>query len=444
MARPTVPPWPAILAAALLAQAAYGAELPQLDGSETYLAEAAKGGEEPAADLTLREALALALRFNPALAAFSQEIRAAEAAVLQAGARPNPVLELAGENLANDRLRQGGDRTAALQIGQLIELGGKRGARVRLAETARGLAAWDYEAKRIDVLSRVSRQFIEVIAAQQAERLAAESAELAARVADAVEKRVRAGRVSPIEETKARLAASAARVELEQGRRQLDGARRALTALWANSTPRFLRAAGDLETFARLPAIERLTERVRNNPELARWSTEIAQRQATLDVQRAKRVPDITLSAGVKRFSQFNDQAYVVGVSIPIPVFDQNRGGILEAGRRRDKALLEQSAAESRLLSELAQSYYRIAAVRSEIDALRSSILPGARSAYDGVTRGYELGRFGILDVLDAQRTLFQAQSQYLRALAEYGRGVGELERLVGGPLDEAATGAVR
>ena len=95
----------------------------------------------------------------------------------------------------------------------------------------------------------------------------------------------------------------------------------------------------------------------------------------------------------------------------------------------------EQRAAQSRLSAELSDVYQRLTAVASEIDALRTSILSGATSAYDAATKGYQLGRFGILDILDAQRTLFQARAQFLRALSEYHRGAAELERLAGADL---------
>jgi cobalt-zinc-cadmium efflux system outer membrane protein len=391
-----------------------------------------------AAGLTLADALALALQRNPELAAFSQEVRAAEAAVLQAGALPNPVLELGGENLGNSRKAQAGDRTTTLQIGQLIELGGKRAARIRLAETGRDVAGRDYEAKRVEVLSLVAQRFVDVLAAQGRATLAAESVELAQQVADAVAKRVQAGKVSPVEETKARLAVASAQVELEQTRRELIAARQSLGALWDERRPRFQQAVGELARRVPLPDYEALAERLRGNPELVRWTTEIARRQAGVEAERAKAVPDVTVSAGVARFSQFSDQAYMVGVAIPLPLFDRNRGGILEANRRLDKAGDERRAAEARLLAELAQAYQRLAAIDKEIEVLGSTLLPGAQSAYEAATKGYRLGKFGFLDVLDAQRTLFQTRSQQLHALADYQRGTAEIERLVGGPLEAA------
>lgn len=390
---------------------------------------------EPA-ELTLRDALSLALQRNPELAAFSQEVRATEAAVLQAGVLPNPVLGFGADNLNNSRKAKAGDREASLQIGQLIELGGKRAARIRLAETGRDLANWDYEAKRIEVLTQVAQRFIGVLVSQNRETLAEESAGLARQVADAVGKRVQAGKVSPVEETKARLALASAEVELEQAKRERIAARQALGALWGEPNPRFRAALGDLDKLPPLPGYESLAERMRNNPQLARWTTEISRRQAGVEAERAQAVPDVTVSAGVTRFSQFDDRAYMVGISIPLPVFDRNRGGVLEASRRLDKAADERRAAEARLLTELAQAYQRLAAIDREIQTLRTILLPGAQSAFDAATKGYQLGKFGFLDVQDSQRTLFQTRLQHLRALADYQRGVSEIERLVGGPLE--------
>ena len=390
--------------------------------------------QEPA-ELTLRDALALALQRNSDLAAFGKERSAAEAAILQAGVLPNPVLEIAGDNLGNARKAEAGDRSASIQIGQLLELGGKREARIRGAQASRDLANWDYEAKRIEVLSAVAQRFVDLLAAQQRYRLAGEALALARQVADAVGKRVQAGKVSPVEETKASLARASAEVELEQAGRERAAARSALAALWGSRDARFERAEGNLEKTVPLPGYEQLAARVRDNPELARWSSEIERRRAAVDGEKAKAVPNVTVTAGVARFSQFDDRAYMVGIAVPLPLFNRNQGGVLEANRRLEKADDEQRATESRLLATLAQVYQRLAGIDSEIATLRTELLPGAQSAFDAATKGYQLGRFGYLDVLDAQRTLFQTRGQYLRALADHHRGVSDIERLLGGAI---------
>jgi len=121
----------------------------------------APGGavENPTGQITLRDALALALRQSPELASFAWEIRARESAAIQAGRPPNPVADILFEDLgasgrASDDSRAVGPQTT-VQLSQLIELGGKRAARRILAGLERDLAEWDFETARIDVLTRV-------------------------------------------------------------------------------------------------------------------------------------------------------------------------------------------------------------------------------------------------------------------------------------------------
>jgi len=385
--------------------------------------------------LTLERALEFALQRNPELATATWEEQATEAAVEQAGVLPNPELELTGDNLGNERKRDAGDQTASLQISQLIELGGKRARRVRLAQTARDVAAWEFRLKRAEIVARVKQAFFDQLAWQQRIALAEDSVRLADQVTATVGKRVQAGKVSPVEEIKAQLARSGATVEREQARRELAAARARLGALVALPGQDLGEVQGDLETLEPLPDFETLSASAQTNADLGRWASEVERRRAGVDVEQAKAVPDVTLKGGVARFSTFNDNAYMLGLSIPLPVFDRNRGAILESHRRLDKARDEQRSAQLRLRAELSEAYERAQAVAMELRLLRESILPGSRSAFDAATKGYELGKFGILDVLDAQRALFQARTQYLRALAEYRRSASEIERLSGTAL---------
>ena len=124
-----------------------------------------------------------------------------------------------------------------------------------------------------------------------------------------------------------------------------------------------------------------------------------------------------------------------MGFSIPFPIFDRNQGNVLEAQRRADKARDELSVTEVRLSTEVTQNEERLKALLVEAQALQSEIMPGARSAYEAASKGFELGKFSFLEVLDAQRTFFQARAQYLRSLSDAHRTAAELERVLG-PID--------
>ncbi len=395
---------------------------------------------EPTGDLTLREALSLALLQNPAIKAFAFEVRAREAAVLQASLLPNPELGAIVENFGNSALQGFDSTTITLQLSQLIELGGKRAARTEATQLARDRAGWDYERERIKVLTKTHNAYVEVLGAQGRTALSKQVMDLAEEVAAAATKRVMAGKVSPVEETKAGVATASVRIELTRAEHELEAARARLAATWGSTAPRFKRARGVLEAVLPIPSLAELMERLRHNPELARWATEIAERQAVIALEETRAIPDLTASFGVRRFEEPGDDALVAGISLPLPVFNRNQGAILEAQRRLTKAEEERRAAEVRVATALSSAYQTLAGAHGEVIALKAQVLPGAQSAFEAASKGYRLGKFSLLDVLDAQRTLFGAKAQYLRALTDYHQSVAQVEGLLGEPLEALHT----
>ena len=392
--------------------------------------------EEPSGALTLRQALALALARNPALAAFSWDVRIGEARILQAGLRPNPEAGVEVEDVLGSGDFQGvREAQTTLALSQLIELGGKRAARVNAAKFSRDLASWDYETRRIEVFTQTAEAFVEVLNLQQRLALTEETVGLAEKAVEAVNKRVEAARTFAVEGTKAQVALASVQIERDQTQRALDAARQRLASNWGNSQPRFERVEGNLESTKSVPDLERLLERLRQNPDIARWATEISQREANVKLEKSRRVPDVTVGGGYRRLSGPEDNAFVAGVSIPLPFFNKNQGNIKEAEYQLAKAADEQRATELRVKTSLGQAWQRLAAAAAEVTALKGKVLPGAQQAFDTVSQYYTEGRLGYLEVLDAQRTLFASRSQYFRALTDYHQAVIAIERLIGEPL---------
>ena len=387
---------------------------------------------EPTSVLTLAAAIELALAANPEIGVAMRELEAAEGPVIQGRALPNPHLAV----LVEDTRAQ--TRTTTVQINQLIELGGKRAARINAAERGRDIAGAELAMRRAEIRAQATAAFFDLLVAQERQRLIQASADLARRASEAAGKRVTAGKVSPVEETRAKVAEAGVRIELAQGGSELRAARQRLAAYWGSTAPRFERAQGDMETLPAVPALETVQTRLRATPTLRRAQIEVERRQALSSLERAKRVPDLTVSLGSKRIAEQGRDAAVIGISIPLPLFDTNRGNLREALSREDKARDELAATQARLASEVLLARERLDAAREEADALLREVLPGAQSAYDAATRGFELGKFNFLEVLDAQRTLFQAKSQTLRAIAEAHRAAAEIERLLGdaGPTE--------
>ena len=404
-------------------------EKPQ-QGSQPSIAE------EPTGAMILQQALALALLHNPELVAFSWEVRAREAEQLQAGLWPNPESRTSLENFAGSGSFQGADQAeTTVGLSQLIELGGKRSNRVKVAALWRDLAGWEHETKRLEVFSQVTRAFIAVLGAQERLALANDTVQLAEQVTQTVSEKVQAGTVSPVEEVKAQIALSSAQIERNRAQRDLETARKRLAATWGGMTARFQHAEGDIKTTTRIPPLSQFVPLLDQNPELARWGVEILQHQATVDLEQANAVPDVTLSGGYRRLNSASEpdaSAVVAEVSVPLPLFNRNQGAIRGARARLAKAQAERRDAAVRLTTTLVEAYQALSTTQSEVMTLSEQVVPGAERVFEAVNEGYRIGKFGFLDVLDAQRTLVAARTQYLDTRIAYHNAVADVEQLIG------------
>jgi cobalt-zinc-cadmium efflux system outer membrane protein len=384
-----------------------------------------------AAPLTREAAVHLALRANPALRAAAHEVAAQDGAITQARALPNPEFEF---------LREGQDRskrTTTAQLGIPIELGGKRAARVDAARREQDVAAAELDALRARVRADAIAAFYEAVAAPDPPRLAQELAALAQRAAGAAARRVDAGKAPPLEATRANVAQANARIEALQAVRELEGARIRLAALWGGKAAEIeLAVPGSLELPAALP-LAQLEARLALSPASRRAQAVVTHQESLAGVERSKRTPDVTLIVGTRRENPDSHQQAVLGVSLPLPLFNRNGGALLASLRRVDKARDELEAERLRLHAELAQAHARLTAALAEAAMIAADIVPGAEEAFRLAGRGYELGKFGLLDVLDAQRAFFQARHQYIKAVADSHRASADIERLVGPATQE-------
>lgn len=395
--------------------------------------------EEPTNQLVLAQVLALALMGNPKLATFSQEIRAREAVTIQANLLPNPTFDLQASSFGNNKFKGADGDSITIALSQLVELGGKRAARIEVATLNHKLANWDYETQRINVLTQVTQTYIKVLAAQQRLHLAEKLLDLARKMVDISVAKVRSGSVPPLEETKAKVIQASAQIDLQRAQKQLLASRQRLVSAWGGTQALFQSALGNLEDIQQPPVLRDLIQRIKENPDLARWVTEIHQRQALIGLEKSKAIPDITFNLGTNTYLDGHDYNMNAGFSIPLPVFDRNQGNILAAQRRLNKAEGQHRYVEIKTVTALNVVYQQLNSAYVEVTLLRTNIIPGAESAFKVASSGYRLGEYDFLQVLDAQRTLVGVKTQYIQAQTDYHLNIARIERLIGGSLKPSA-----
>jgi len=390
----------------------------------------------PKEPITLKDAVALALMYSPQLQSYSFEKRAKEAHSLQAGLSPNPKLNIFVEDAAGSgQLKGFGQSQTTIQLSQLIELGGKRAARLHSSNLTKKLADWDFETKRMDVLTQVAKTYALLLKAQKNIKLNQDLVQLGEKFLNTVNERIKAGKVAALERIKSKLNLSSLKLEMQKAKRDLKVARANLSITWGIAQPQFESALGNLDQISNIPSLHSLKTRLFKNPDLARWATELEQRQAILDNELSKSIPNINLQGGFRRQETTGDNALVFGITIPLQFFNRNQGSIEEARHKLGKAESEKREREASTEKTFMEAYNALVFYRNQVTTIKNEVLPGANKAFQGIQEGYRFGKFSLLDVLDSQKTYFQTKKFFLDSLVQYHMAVANLERLVGEPL---------
>lgn len=390
----------------------------------------------PGEPLSLPDALALALVQNPSLKVYAFESRVAEARILQAGIRPNPELSVGVEDfLGTGALSGVKGLETTLQLSQVIDLGGSRSRRVETAESERELADADYESKRIDVLAEVARRFTE--AAADGERLIAakRARTLGEQTVATVSRQVEAAVVSPMELNKARTALALLRIEEEHAEHELAACRHSLAAVLGKFEPTFGAVKADLTTLPKVDEFSSLVARLDHSPVLARFGIESRWREAQGRLAQSLQRSGARLSGGLRRTEATDDWGFVAGFSIPLPVRDQQLGAIRESRERR--AQLETAVAAQRLemRAVLFDVYQEMLHARTALDLLQDEVIPMAEETLKLAEQGYQSGRFSLLELLDAQKSIISLRRQVVANAAAFHLHVIEIERVLGAPI---------
>ncbi len=388
--------------------------------------------------LTLRQALQQVANGSPRLDIADRNIGMAEGRRQQANKLPNPTVGIEVDNFAPGNSENVGGAETTLMLSQLIELGGKRDARVSAALGDADAMRWEKDAARLELLSETTLAFVEALQVQRRIQILERQAATLEKLVPLMQRRVDAGASSPSEVTRTQTAVGMTRLERERARLAFAVARRDLGALMGRDTPDFTAVTGDLNRLVRPVALDLLIKAIDDNPQLMRWTAIRAQRDGELLVARLKPIPDVTASLGWRYYSDTGQSAIRLGVSMPFPVLDRNRGGIAEAQENSRKVHAERATNRLALIAVVAKAHDTANNQLQQLDLIRKTILPAARQTYATIEAGYGQGRFTVLEILDAYRAVADAELMEHEALTSFHSAVATIEGLTASPVNLA------
>ncbi len=401
--------------------------------AEFQIADTINNHKDTIEVLTLDKAVVIALANNPELVSYNLEIKALESVALQQGLSPNPEFGVEAENIlgTNDFSGFKAMETTVL-LSQDILLAGKLSKQRRVAVLESDIAGWEYERKRLDLITNVRLVFIKAIALQRDIELTKELLKISNEFLSNINKRIEAGKVSPAEASRAKVIVSALEISLINSELSYHSAKQQLKALLGTDKITFKELGGELKNVDVMPEFELLQEKLYQSPELARYDKVFERQKAIIELEDSKSVPDLNIAVGWRWLNETSDNAFVLGASIPLPLYDRNQGALQEAKIRFDQKKSEFRSDKNNLISDFNTAYNNLISLSEALKKLNNESIPYAQNAFEIIRDGNLVGRFTILDVLDTQRTLFELQSEYLRTLGNYNIQLARLERLIG------------
>lgn len=378
--------------------------------------------------LTLGDAVTKALQQAPQLQGADAALRAADANVQLSGLRPNPTLSVEAENVMGSGRYAGfggGEKTVSLSVP--LELGGKRQARVRVAQAERAVAGIGARSAQADLTLRVTEAVVTLVASERHAQIAKTGHELAERAHHAARERVRAGKASPIEEQRADVVRINASVRLGKATRAVELARLTIARLTGVPMPLAVVAPW-------FDQLDRADAGVATGKGLAiaAAEAEVAAANARIDAAKRDRTPDVTLSAGMRRYGETSDKATVVALSVPLPLFNRGTAAITRSQAEYDRALAVRRAAGLEFDQSIAQADADVADALAAARAANGPALAAAEEAARIARIGYAEGKFPQLDLIEAERSLAATREAAVDALSALHSARARLAHLQG------------
>jgi len=401
---------------------------------------------EPA--LRLEDLERMALQNNPTIGQAEAAIRAAEGRRVQAGLMPNPIIGYLGEELSARAFDQKSEHYIFAE--QEVPLGGKLKKSRDVFARERAQAQAEAAAQKQRVLNAVRTLYYEALGAQRLVEVRAELAKLASEAVDVTGELFNTGAADRPDVLAIQVEARRAGLDLIMAENERDQIWRQIGAVVGDPFLKPARLAGDLEQG--LPALELerlLAALLRESPEVKRAQAGIERARASLARAKAEPTPNLFLRGGMGYSAELLEtfppqppgrksgpEAFAE-VGLRIPLFNRNQGAIAEASAELDFAEREARRVELMLRARTASAFRAYQNALSVAIEYREQIVPRARQAYELYLASFRQMAAAYPQALIAQRTFFQTQAEYVRALVDVWRNATQLQGfMLTGALD--------
>lgn len=383
--------------------------------------------------LHIEEAVAAALLMSPELKALILEIEAMDRAVNKERRNPNPVLNFEIENILGGGEFsgfKGGEITAV--ITQEVLLAGKISKRSKIADLQKEAVYYHYEKKRLDLITEVRILYNRILSLKQ--QISKEKALIknAEELSEFISKLKDRGHASESDLLRAKLTYKQLKLETSSTQNELESEIEQLIQLTGISDLHNYEFEKSDFSKTGLPDYEKIEQLLEYNPSLVKYNVIDKLADENISYQEAHAIPDLTIAAGIRRINEVSENAFVLGVSIPLPLFDSNLEGIDEAIIRKKQYKVNYEAEKLSLKRGLKSHYINLVKFDLIMKTINDDLLTDAKNAYEITKQGFKSGRYSLHEVLESQRTILELELKHCEAKREFNNTIFEIEKIIG------------
>lgn len=372
--------------------------------------------------LTLQQAQTWALQSQPLQQLWQQRTRIAKANVLQSGQRPNPQLVLEQTGFKNTQ-----EREANIAIAQQLDIFGERKARQQLA----GLQLEQDSVSRLtdeaELKLAVSVAYWQLAQAEWTLQLATTQQQLSLQSLMVAKKRLQAGRIAAVDYQRVQIAHQDQLRQWQAAQAQCDLARQQLGQFWASSDATLKMQGIRTSQPLQLPklALDTLQANLAQSPFWQHLRLQQQQANRTVQLAKIQAKPQPTISVGYVQSREpaaqdnARQQRIALGLSIPLPLFQQNQGVIHAQLAVQQVSQLQVELQQQQIQQQIQHYWQALQAIHQQYDIVHNQQLPLSQQVQQKTLTGFEAGKFSVLEVQQASRDYQQLQAEQLGLLQQ-------------------------
>lgn len=386
--------------------------------------------------LSLRDAMEATLARHPRLRSFPFRAESLAGERDLANLRPAYQVQASLEDaLGTGDVRDFTGAEATFQLSNIVELGGKRPARVGVVNRRLDMLDAEQRVVELDLLIEVVRRYIEVASAQETLALQAQATALAENIILILQPLVEAGQSPQLEIDRANAALRRAEIAEASAEAMLESARIRLSNMWSSNSPQFDSVDAILQAVGTATPIEPLLITLESNPDIEFLAAESRLREAEVVLAESRRRASVQWTVGIRHLKQLDDTGLTFGVSIPLFSESRASGAIRVAQANTQEVEARRVTALNAIEGEIRSLHRQLEQNIVAVDTLAQEVIPTLENVQQQIQSAYSAGNYSYLDLISVQQEYLDAQLALINSASGVHILRAEIERLSGQPL---------